>query len=269
MQVPMSPVRILNRAVKLYPEKTAVVDGDLRLSYAEVQKRVNQVVHAVADLEITPGGRVAVLDYNTHRYMELYFGMAASGRVLAPLNTRLSAEEYTYILIDAGAEAIVFHADFLPILEQIHSHIDSIRYFYIADGPAEADWITGTYADWIDAAADTAAGGEPADENATLNLYYTSGTTGNPKGVMLTHRNIYANALTTIISFKLGDATVWHHIAPLFHLADAFFIWSVTYQRECLARFKVPKTIQMLSELPKTGSGKILKTELRRQFSGQ
>ena len=245
MQVPMSPVRILKRAVKLYPEKTAVVDGDLRLSYAEIQKKVNQVVNAVADLGISPGGRVAVLDYNTHRYMELYFGMAASGRVLAPLNTRLSAEEYTYILNDAGAEAMVFHADFLPILQQIHSQIDSIRYFYIADGPAEDDWITGTYADWIDAAADTAAGGEPADENATLNLYYTSGTTGNPKGVMLTHRNIYANALTTIISFKLGDTTIWHHIAPLFHLADAFFIWSVTYQggTHVMQRQFVPKDV--------------------------
>lgn len=230
MQVPMSPVRILKRAVKLYPEKTAVIDGDLRLSYAQVQKRVNQVVHAVQDLGVTPEGRVAVLDYNTHRYMELYFGMAASGRVLAPLNTRLSAKEYTYILNDAGVEAIVFHADFMPILEQIRNDINGIKHFFIADGPAEADWITGTYADWTGGAADTAAGGEPEDENATLNLYYTSGTTGNPKGVMLTHRNIYANALSTIISFKLDDATIWHHIAPLFHLADAFFIWSVTYQ---------------------------------------
>ena len=230
MQVPMSPVRILKRAVKLYPEKTAVVDGDLRLTYAEVQRRANRVVHAVEGMGISPGGRVAVLDYNTYRYMELYFGMAASGRVLSPLNTRLGAEEYAYILNDSEAEAIIFHADFKPLLDRIRGKVAALKYCYIADGPADADWITGTYEDLTGRASDAPVEHEPEDENAMLNLYYTSGTTGSPKGVMLTHRNIYANALSTIISFKLDDTTVWHHIAPLFHLADAFFVWSVTYQ---------------------------------------
>lgn len=245
MQVPMSPVRILKRAVKLYPEKTAVIDGSLRFSYAQVQKRVNRVVHAVHGLGISPGGRVAVLDYNTYRYMELYFGMAASGRVLSPLNTRLNAEEYIYILKDSEAEALIFHADFKPIADQIRKSVSTLKYFYIADGPADAEWITGTYENLIDNAPETPAGSEPDDENAMLNLYYTSGTTGNPKGVMLTHRNIYANALSTIISFKLEDATVWYHIAPLFHLADAFFIWSVTYQggSHVMQRQFVPKTV--------------------------
>ncbi len=245
MQVPMSPVRILKRAVKLYPEKTAVIDGSLRFSYADVQKRVNRVVHAVHGMGISPGGRVAVLDYNTYRYMELYFGMAASGAVLAPLNTRLNAEEYIYILRDSEAEALIFHADFKAIADQIRKSVSTLKYYYIADGPADADWITGTYEDLIEKSAETPAGSEPDDENAMLNLYYTSGTTGNPKGVMLTHRNIYANALSTIISFKLEDATVWHHIAPLFHLADAFFIWSVTYQggSHVMQRQFVPKTV--------------------------
>ena len=230
MQVPMSPVRILNRAVKLYPARTAVIDGDVRLSYAQVQGRVNRVANAVRGLGIANGGRVAVLDHNTYRYMELYFGMAASGRVLAPLNTRLSPDEYAYILHDADAEAIIFHADFKPVIDGIRDRIPSLKYFYIADGPADDTWITSTYDDLVEGAADSAISDPPTDENAMLNLYYTSGTTGNPKGVMLTHRNIYANALSTIISFKLDDRTVWYHIAPLFHLADAFYIWSVTYQ---------------------------------------
>ncbi|GBC62554.1 hypothetical protein DENIS_3526 [Desulfonema ishimotonii] len=245
MQVSMSPVRILKRAVKLYGEKTAVVDGDLRLSYAEVQNRVNRVVHAVHEMGIPPGGRISVLDYNTYRYMELYFGMAASGCVLSPLNTRLSAEEYAYILNDSEAEAIIFHSDFKPVMEQIRESAGSLKYFYIADGPADAEWITGTYEELVKGADETSVKGEPEDENVMLNLYYTSGTTGNPKGVMLTHRNIYANALTTIISFKLDDCTVWHHIAPLFHLADAFFLWSVTYQGGChvMQRQFVPQAV--------------------------
>lgn len=241
----MSPVRILKRAVKLYPEKTAVIDGDLRLTYAEVQKRVNRVVNAVRGLGISKGGRIAALDYNTYRYMELYFGMAASGHVLSPLNTRLGADEYAYILNDSEAEAIIFHADFKPMFERIRGALRHVKHFYIADGPADADWITGTYEDLIDGASEAPAGGEPEDEDDTLNLYYTSGTTGSPKGVMLTHRNIYANALTTIVSFKLDDTTVWHHIAPLFHLADAFFIWSVTYQggAHVMQRQFVPKAV--------------------------
>lgn len=230
MQVPMSPIRILRRAGKLYPRKVAVVDGDVRLTYSELQERVDRATLAVADLGVSEQGRVAILDYNTHRYMDMYFGVAQSGRGLLPLNTRLSADEYVFILNDAEAEALIFHADFKAVVEKVRAAATSVKHYIICDGPADEPWISGTYEDFLAAASSEPVRFEPADENDLLNLYYTSGTTGRPKGVILTHRNIYANALTTIISFKLEDATVWHHIAPLFHLADAFFAWSVTFQ---------------------------------------
>lgn len=275
MQVAMTPSRIFQRAVKLYPEKTAVVDGRIRRTYKEVETRIFQLFHAVEDSGIPMGGRIAVLDYNSHRYMELYFGMAMTGRILSPLNIRLTPEEYTYILNDSGAECIIFHADFKPVLEKIHADLETVRQFYIAEGTDEASWITGTYENFIETASPEPVSSVPVDENDVLNLYYTSGTTGRPKGVMLTHRNIYANALTTIISFKLGDDTVWHHIAPLFHLADAFFIWSVTYQggthvmqrqfvpqkvleviqaEKVTAAMMVPTMINFLLNLPDIGS---------------
>ena len=245
MHVPMTPSRILKRAVKLYPEKVAVVDGDVRWTYKDVERRVYQVFHAEQAMGISRGGRVAMLDFNSYRYLELYFGMALTGDVLLPLNIRLTAAEYTYILNNAEAEAIIFHADFKPTIARIRPDLLTVKQFYIAEGPADEPWITGTYEDSISKAASDPVESALEDENAVLNLYYTSGTTGNPKGVMLTHRNIYANALTTIISFKLEDATVWHHIAPLFHLADAFFIWSVTYQggKHVMQRQFVPKTV--------------------------
>lgn len=245
MHVPMSPVRILKRAVKLYPRKTAVVDGDLRLTYLELQERVNRVTHAVSDAGATPGSRVAILDYNTHRYLEMYFGVAQSGRALLPLNTRLSVDEYRYILQDAQAEALIFHVDYKPIIEKIRGSNTTVKQYIVCDGPADEDWITCTYEEFLAKASSDPVAFEPADENDMLNLYYTSGTTGRPKGVILTHRNIYANALTTIISFKLEDATVWHHIAPLFHLADAFFAWSVTFQggKHVMQRQFVPKAV--------------------------
>ncbi len=262
MQVPMTPVRILKRAVKLYSNKIAVVDGDIRWTYAQVQERVNRVIHAVRGMDIPEGNTVAILDYNTYRYMEIYFGMAASGRVLLPLNIRLSAEEYAYILANAEAEAIVFHADFKPLMEKVRESVTNIRHYYIAEGEADADWITGTYEDLISNASSEPVTDEPEDENAVLNLYYTSGTTGNPKGVMLTHRNIYANALTTIIAFKLEDATVWHHIAPLFHLADAFFIWSVTYQggRHVMQRVFDPKAVLQVIQDEKISAAMMVPT---------
>lgn len=262
MQVPMTPERILKRAVKLYPNKTAVVDGDVRFTYAQVDKRVRQVYHAVENAGINDGGRVAVLDYNTYRYLELYFGVSITGRILLPLNIRLSPAEYSYILNDAEAEAIIFHADFKPMIEKIRPELKSVRHFYVAEGEADAGWITSTYESFIGQAASDPATSAVKDENAVLNLYYTSGTTGKPKGVMLTHRNIYANAVTTIISFGLDDRTVWHHIAPLFHLADAFFIWSVTYQggRHVMQRQFVPRQVLEVMQAERVSAAMMVPT---------
>jgi len=230
MQVPMTPSRILDRAVKLYPHKTAVVDGALRVTYQEFADRVNRASRALGDAGIARGGRIAILDYNSCRYMELYFATARAQRVLLPLNTRISVDEYAFILSNAGAEALVFHTDFTPLVDKIRHKVDRVTHYYVAEGPADREWITGTYEALTEGASPNPLPFVPDDENAMINLYYTSGTTGRPKGVMLTNRNVYMNALTSIISFKLDDTTVWYHIAPLFHIADAFFIWSVTFQ---------------------------------------
>ena len=245
MNVPMTPARILKRAAKLYGRKAAVVDGDLSFTYGDLQRRASQVAHAVQEIGVSSGGRVAVLDFNTYRYVELYFGMAQSGRVLLPLNIRLNVEEYAYILKDSAAEVLIFHASFKPVVEKIRNLVPNISKYYIAEADPSDDWITGSYEDLIGNAPDDPIEFEPSDENDPLNLYYTSGTTGNPKGVILTHRNIYANALTTIITFGLKDSSCWCHIAPLFHLADAFFVWSVTYQggRHVMQRQFDPKEV--------------------------
>ncbi len=262
MQVPMTPVRILKRAVKLYPKKPAVIDGDVRLTYEEVQKRVNQVAHAIHDLNISPGGRVAVLDYNTYRYMELYFGIAQSGRVMLPLNTRLSQEEYIYILNDAEAEVVIFHADFKNVMKKIRKEIKTIKYAYIAEGFDAEDWISGTYEGLLEKSLSDPLPFDLKDENQLVNLYYTSGTTGKPKGVMLTHRNVYINALSAVISFQLEDKTVWHHIAPLFHIADSFFIWSVTFQggRHIMQRQFAPRSVLKTMEDEKVTSTMMVPT---------
>ncbi|MFO7840440.1 MAG: AMP-binding protein [Desulfosalsimonadaceae bacterium] len=170
----MTPKRILDRAVKLYPQKTAVVDNDVSLTYEAVQNRVYRVVHALDDLGIAFGARVALLDYNTYRYMELYFGPAESGRVLLPLNIRLYPDDYAYIFNDSEAGMLIIHADFKPVIEKIKDQADTLRYFYIADGPADEDWVSGTYEDLVAGAKSEPLFYEPEDENDMLNLYYTS-----------------------------------------------------------------------------------------------
>jgi len=251
MQVPMTPNRILKRAVKLYPDKTAVVDGHIRLTYAQVKHRVNQLANAALDLDLTTGARVAVMDYNSYRYFELYYGAAQAGKVLLPLNVLISPDEYAYILNDAEAEAIVFHSDFKDKVDRFRTSLKTVKYFYIAEGPDDEDWITGTYENLVEMSSPQETICDPEDENDLLNLYYTSGTTGRPKGVMLTHRNVYVNALTTIITFNLQDRTVWLHIAPLFHIADAFFVWAVTWQggsHVMMRQFRPKAVLQTLQD---------------------
>ncbi|MFP4532157.1 MAG: AMP-binding enzyme [Desulfobacterales bacterium] len=227
MQVPMTPKRILDRAVKLYPKKTAVVDGDIELTYEAVQSRVYQVIHALDRLNIAPGARVALLDYNTYRYMELYFGLAESSRVLLPLNIRLYPDDYAYIFNDAEAEILVFHADFKPVIEKIRDSAKTVRYYYIADGPADADWISGTYEDLI-------AGTHPdVLECAVI-------ATPDPK---------WGEVPKAMISLKSGSQ------------ADEKSL--IAYCKERLPGFKTPKIIEFVDELPKTGSGKIRKVDLR------
>jgi len=262
MQVAMTPARILRRAVKLYPDKTALVDGNIRMTYGEVQQRVNRVVHAFSDLKLSSNARIAVIDYNTYRYLELYFGGALSGHILLPLNIRLSEEEYVYILENSRAEVVIFHGDFKPVMERVCNRVKTVNHWFVADGEDVEPWISTTYEALMESADSGPVLDKVDDENATLNLYYTSGTTGRPKGVELTHRNIYANALTTIISFKIDDATVWHHIAPLFHLADAFFVWSVTFQGGChvMQRSFVPEEVLSTMEKEKVVAAMMVPT---------
>lgn len=243
MHVPMTAHRLLDRSIKLYPDKIALIDGDIRLTYGQAAARADRVAHAAVGLGSDKP--IAVLDYNTHRYFELYFGLSKSGSIILPLNIRLTEDEYVYILEDSAAETVVFQADFLGMINRVRTRVKTVKNYFIAEGEATADWISGTYEDLLAAQPDAPFPAPEMDENETVNLYYTSGTTGRPKGVELTHRNIYMNAFTTVISFGFRDADAWLHIAPLFHLADAFFIWSVTLVggRHVMIRQFEPKAV--------------------------
>ncbi len=199
----MNLLSALRRNAQIYGERVAVRDPDRDLTHREFYARVLKGGRALERLGVANGDRVAVLMLNSPRYLEIYYATAAIGAVVVPLNTRWGPEEVGFTLRDSGAK--------LLIVDDRFSGVD----------PAEARRLhVEEYALLVDRVPADPAGQEP-QESDLAGLFYTSGTTGGPKGTMLTHRNLLANAWTAAIEFEMTPGWVWLHSAPMFHMADA------------------------------------------------
>lgn len=208
----------LRRAVQLYPDREAIIDGDVRLTYGRFQERVNRLANALAALGVGKGDRVVLLAPNDYRFLECFYGVTAIGAVLVPLNYRLVPSDFTYIINHAEAVAFITDSELFPIAEQIRGELAGVKHFiawsYAGDvmRPGWQDY------DALLAAASTDAPETPGlDENDLATLNYTSGTTARPKGVMMTHRNLYANALNFIMHLGITDQDTILHTLPMFH----------------------------------------------------
>jgi len=194
MKITLTQVRFLERSIRLFGSRTAVICGDQRWTYAQFGERVERLANALEDLGIRPGERVAYLGYNCHRLLECYYGIIKMGGVLLPLNIRLAAQDFEYIIRDAEPRVVFVDPDFLDNLEPILENIPSVKRFYVLGEMGKApDWIDGEYDNLLEhssAAPRRSPGDYPFHENDMAELFYTSGTTGPPKGVMLTHRNL-------------------------------------------------------------------------------
>jgi fatty-acyl-CoA synthase len=194
MEVPLLINDFLRRAAKLYPEKTAVIDGAHRFTYRELQARARRLANALLALGVQKGDRVCILSPNSHFFLESFFGTGLIGAILVPLNYRLLAADHEYILNHAGVTVMMVDAEYAAIVDGIRPNLRTVRHWIAAsyDGRVPNGWI-----DW-----DAWVGAAPADppppvtleENDVVSLNYTSGTTARPKGAMLTHRNYYVNA---------------------------------------------------------------------------
>jgi fatty-acyl-CoA synthase len=222
----------LARAASLHPDRTAVVDavpGGLRPTYRELAGRVAALATALRGLCVGRGDRVLVIEVNSLPFLELYYATAALGAVAVPVNYRLSAPEVAFIARDSGARVVALRGRFAPLLAEAAGDAPLAAALLLDDGAHPALGLPVTsYA----AALATDAGAFRAERVAgddLAHLYYTSGTTGRPRGVMLTHRNVCTHALAAIAEVGLRDADVWGHIAPMFHLADAWATFAVTW----------------------------------------
>jgi fatty-acyl-CoA synthase len=214
MNLTLTPIRFLERARALYANKVGIVDGGVRLTYGEYADRCNKLSNALGALGVTRGQCVAWLGYNSHELLEAYYGVVQIGAVLLPLNIRLTPHELTYILNDSETVALFYNRDFAPLVEALRPQVPGIKH-YVALEPGPNDAY---YEDLLSAAG--ADFTPPADikDDDLAELFYTSGTTANPKGVMMTHRNLYLHALQVMAGNAIKDTIVQLHTIPLFHV---------------------------------------------------
>jgi len=217
MRVPLTPLEFRRRAETLFGGKVGVVDGEKRFTYAEFGERSRRLAAAIRALGVRPGGAVSFLTYNTHHLLEGYYGVLQAGAVLNPINIRLHPTDIAYVLNHAESRVLFFHRDFAPMVEAMRGGLETVKHFVVLEPEGPPPSAAAEYEALLAAAAPLRTDPE-VDENSVAELFYTSGTTGRPKGVALTHRSLNLHALYSIISKRLGDATVHLHVVPMFHV---------------------------------------------------
>jgi fatty-acyl-CoA synthase len=227
--VPLNEYDFLKRALVAHSNKDAVICGDLRLTYRQFGERVNRWANLMRSLGVQKGDRVAILSQNCHRVLEAFFGTPLLGSILMPLNFRLVPDDFDYILNHGGAKVLVVEEGLTHLIDPIRDKLETVEHFILASDSNAAD--TSSSENWLDyesLLSDASVEPPPPveiDENETSALLYTSGTTGRPKGVMLTHRNLYINAMNSICEFGIHERDVYLHTLAQFHCNG----WGVGY----------------------------------------
>jgi fatty-acyl-CoA synthase len=220
--VPLNEYDFLKRAMVAHGAKEAIVCGDVRLTYAQFGERVRRWANAMRALGVEKGDRVALLSQNCHRVLEAFFGAPLVGAILMPLNFRLVADDFHYILNHGGARAVIVEEGLTHLLDPVRDQLETVEHYILArDHPAADDeMMNGAWLDYETLITNAAKAMPPPvdiDENEPSALLYTSGTTGQPKGVMLTHRNLYINAINSICEFGVHERDVYLHTLAQFH----------------------------------------------------
>jgi len=228
VEVPMLITDFLDRAVRLYPDKLAVVDGPHRQSYRELAERVDRLSNALLGLGLTRGDRVCILSPNSHFFLESFYATAQVGLVLVPLNYRLVAADHEYILNHAGVSAVLVDWEYTPVVDEIRDRLPTVKHWIVAqdDAPPAEGWLS-----WNELVAQASAN-RPAlpeiGENEMVSINYTSGTTSRPKGVIMTHRNFYLNAYNMIVHLGMRHEDVELWTLPMFHCNGWGCVYALT-----------------------------------------
>jgi fatty-acyl-CoA synthase len=222
MILPLTPVRFKRHAARIFGAKKGIVCGHSGFTYREFNERADRLSNALVRLGLKAGDRVAYLSFNCHRLLEAYFGVPQISAILLPLNIRLSAEELAYILGDSEPRLFFFDPELISLVESLRPRAGSVEHFIALrweTDPARPAWVyPQTYDELLAAADPREVDYRVIDENSVAELFYTSGTTAHPKGVMLTHRNLYLHALYAALALRCADDEVALYSVPLFHV---------------------------------------------------
>jgi fatty-acyl-CoA synthase len=217
----LTPLSFLSRSAYMFPDKEAVVYGERRYTYKEFEERVNRLASRLKDAGFQKGDRIAFLCPNTPPMLEGSFAIPAAGLVMVTINTRLSAGEVEYIVEHSKSKMVFVDHELEDLLEGVDESVERIR---IDDTGEKGD----PYEDYL---AEGSAEPVPSvleDEEETISVNYTSGTTGKPKGVLYTYRGAYLSALGNVIEMQMNYETRYLWTLPMFHCNGWTYPWAVT-----------------------------------------
>ncbi|RDY72048.1 AMP-dependent synthetase [Halobacillus trueperi] len=213
MHVPLILTEFLDRAVQLYGEKPAIIDEDWTLTYRELNARVNQLSRGLESLGVKKGDKVAYLAPNSTEMLEGFYGVFQLGAVMTPLNTRLKPADYRFILEHSESKVLLVDHTLLPLVQEVVKDLPSIEEVIVHGDPSKEG-----YESWLSQFSPDRFERATIEETDIASLLYTSGTTGNPKGVLLSHRSNYLHALSSMHHLRVSDQDTLLHVLPMFHV---------------------------------------------------
>jgi fatty-acyl-CoA synthase len=224
IETPLTPLEFMRRTRRLHPGREAVVDGSRRLTYARFFERCDRWAAALQRMGVRKGDRVAYIAPNVLQHLESFYAVPQLGAVLVPINYRLTADDFAYIIQHSGAKVVCADADYLESVDRVRGGVRQVEHFVALSGRRDG-WLD--YERTLEAQAPEF---EPAEisEHDLLTINYTSGTTARPKGVMITHRNVWVNVVGTLIHLRLGVGDRYLWTLPMFHANGWTFVWLVT-----------------------------------------
>ncbi|MGH3280319.1 MAG: AMP-binding protein, partial [Trebonia sp.] len=256
METPLSPLEFARRTRRLHGAREAVVDGELRFSYEQFFDRCDRWSAALAGLGVQQGDRVATIAPNTHAQLESFYAVPQLGAVLVPMNYRLTADDFVYMVNHSGTTVLCVHSDYLATIDGVRDQMPGVRHFVAFEGSAANHGAANHGAanhgaanhgaanhgaaaanherdGWLDYEAMIAATAPSftrpeISERDLLTINYTSGTTSRPKGVMITHRNAAMNVIGTLLHLHMGVGDRYLWTLPMFHANGWTYTWAVT-----------------------------------------
>jgi fatty-acyl-CoA synthase len=253
--VPLSPLSFLARAAEVYPDKPALIHGPLRQTWGQTYARCRRMASALARSGIGVGDTVAILAPNTPAMYEAHFGVPMAGAVLNTINIRLDARTVAFILQHGEAKVLLVDREFSTVAAEALAHCDRPPQVIDIDDPVYSGSGgpigNGDYESFLAAGDPGAAWQLPRDEWQAVALNYTSGTTGNPKGVVIHHRGAYLNSFGNAVASAMGPDAVYLWTLPMFHCNGWSFTWTMALlggTNVCLRRVETPAIFGAIKE---------------------